>query len=34
MAVLVTSKFDVDPIKNERDSLDTPFSYYKSMGNV
>ena len=30
MAVLVTSKFDEDPIKNERASLETPFSHYKS----
>ena len=33
MPVLVTSKFDEDPIKNERASLETPFSHYKSMGN-
>ena len=33
MAVLVTSKFDEDPIKNEWASLETPFSHYKSMGN-
>ena len=33
MAVLVTSKFDEDPIKNEQASLKTPFSHYKSMGN-
>ena len=33
MAVLVTSKFDEDPINNERVSLETPFSHYKSMGN-
>ena len=33
MAVLVTSKFDEDPIKNEQASLETPFSHYKSMGN-
>ena len=32
MAVLVTSKFDEDPIKNERASLETPFPHYKSMG--
>ena len=32
MAVLVTSKFDKDPIKNEQVSLETPFSHYKSMG--
>ena len=29
MAVQVTSKFDEDPIKNERASLETPFSHYK-----
>ena len=33
MAVLVTSKFDEDPIKNEWACLETPFSHYKSMGN-
>ena len=33
MAVLVTSKFDEDPIKNEWASLETPFSHYKSLGN-
>ena len=33
MPVLVTSKFDEDPIKNERASLETPFSHYKSVGN-
>ena len=33
MPVLVTSKFEEDPIKNERVSLETPFSQYKSMGN-
>ena len=32
MSVLVTSKFDEDPIKNERASLETPFSHYKFMG--
>ena len=32
MTVLVTSKIDEDPI-NERASLGTPFSHYKSMGN-
>ena len=31
MAALVTSKFDEDPIKNERASLETPFSHYKFM---
>ena len=34
MPVLVTSKFDKDLIKNQRASLETPFSHYKSMGNV
>ena len=33
MPVLVTSKFDEDPIKNECASLEPPFSHYKSMGN-
>ena len=33
LAVLVTSKFDEDPIENERASLETPFTDYKSMGN-
>ena len=33
MPVLVTSKFDENLIKNERASLETPFSHYKSMGN-
>ena len=33
MPVLVTNKFDEDPIKNEQASLETPFSRYKSMGN-
>ena len=33
MPFLVTSKFDEDRIKNERASLETPFSHYKSMGN-
>ena len=33
MPVLITSKFDEDPIKNERASMETPFSHYKSMGN-
>ena len=33
MPVLVTSKFDEDPIKNEQANLETPFSHYKSMGN-
>ena len=34
MPVLVTSNFDDDSIKNERASMETPFSHYKSMGNV
>ena len=34
MPVLVTSKFDDDTIKNERARMETPFSHYKSMGNV
>ena len=33
MPVLVTSNFDDDPIKNERASMETAFSHYKSMGN-
>ena len=33
MPVLVISKFDKDPIKNECASLEKPFSHYKSMGN-
>ena len=32
MPVLVTSKFDENPIKNEQASLETPFSH-KAMGN-
>ena len=32
--VLVTSNFDDDSIKNEWASMETPFSHYKSMGNV
>ena len=34
MPVLVTSNFDDDSIKNEQASTETPFSHYKSMGNV
>ena len=34
MPVLVTSNFDDDSIKNERASMATPFSHYKSMGNI
>ena len=33
MFVQVTSNFDDDSIKNERASMETPFSHYKSMGN-
>ena len=33
MPVLVTSNFDDDSIKNEWASMETAFSYYKSMGN-
>ena len=33
LPVLVTSNFDDDSIKNERASMETPFSHYKSMGN-
>ena len=33
MPVLVTSKFDEDSIKNERASLEIPFSHFKFMGN-
>ena len=33
MPVLVNSNFDDDSIKNERASMETPFSHYKSMGN-
>ena len=32
MPVLVTSNSDDDSIKNERASMETPFSNYKSMG--
>ena len=32
MPVLVTSNFDVDSIKNEGASMESPFSHYKSMG--
>ena len=34
MIVLVTSNFDDDSIKKERARMETPFSHYKSMGNV
>ena len=33
MPVLVTSNFDDDPINDECDSMETPFSHDKSMGN-
>ena len=33
MPVLVTRNFDDDSIKNERASMETAFSQYKSMGN-
>ena len=33
MPVLVTSNFDNDSIKNERASIEKPFSHYKPMGN-
>ena len=33
MPVLGTSTFDDDSIKNERASMETPFSHYKSMEN-
>ena len=33
MPVLVISNFDIDSIKNERASMETAFSHYKSMGN-
>ena len=33
MSVLVNSNCDDDSIKNERASMEIPFSHYKSMGN-
>ena len=33
MPVLVTSNFDNALIKNEKASMETPFSHYKSVGN-
>ena len=33
MPVLITSNFDDDLIKNERASMETAYSRYKSMGN-
>ena len=34
MPVLVTSNFDDDSIKNDRASMETPFSHYKSIGDI
>ena len=34
MPVLVTSNFDDDSIENERASMKTAFSHYKSMENI
>ena len=34
MPFLVTINFDDDSIKNERASMATAFSHYKSIGNV
>ena len=34
MPVMVTSNFDDDSIKNEQASMETPFSHYKTMGNL
>ena len=33
MPILVASNFDDDSIKNERASMETKFSHYKTMGN-
>ena len=33
MPILVTSNFDDNSIKNERASMETRFSHYKSMGD-
>ena len=33
MPVLVISNFADDSIKNERASIETPFSHYKFLGN-
>ena len=33
MPVLVTSNFDDNSIENEQASMETPFSYHKSIGN-
>ena len=34
MSVLVISNFDDDSLKNERASMETPFSHYKYMGTL
>ena len=34
MPVLVTSDFDADSINNERASMETALSHYKSMGKI
>ena len=34
MPTLVTSNSDDDSIKNELASMETPFSHYKSKGNI
>ena len=34
MLILDTSNFDDDSLKNERASMETAFSHYKSMGNI
>ena len=34
MPVPVTSNFDDDSIKNDQASMETPFSHYKSMGDI
>ena len=34
MPVLVTSNFDDDSIENDQASMETPFSHYKSMGDI
>ena len=34
MPVMVTSNFDDESIKIERASMETPFSHYKSIGNL
>ena len=32
MYVILTCKYEMDPIKNSREKVATPFSHYKSMG--